>query len=196
MESREAPKIRTASEADAEQLIDTFLLAFASDPIVRWLYPNSHDYLEHFPEFLRLFAGAAFDYGTAKYVDDFSGVALWLPPNVHSDDEALAEFIRDTVPEKRQETALTAFEKLEEYHPTESHWHFAAIGVDPRQQRKGAGSALMKEVLDTCDEQGVPAYLEATNENSASLATEYGFDRLGTIEKGTMPSFIPMVRRP
>lgn len=196
MENREIPEIKTAAKTDIERVIDTIVLAFGSDPIARWLYPTSHDYLKHFPEFLRLFAGEAFDHGTAKYVRDFSGAALWLPPDVHPDDKALAEFIRDTVPEDRQGPALAAFEKLEEYHPTEPHWHFAAIGVDPNKQRKGSGSALVKQALDTCDEQGIPVYLEASNTNSASLANRYGFERVGTVDESTMPPFIPMVRRP
>src|SRR6056297_1018319 len=155
--------VETADETESDKVIDTLVMAFSSDPLVRWLYPNPQDYLEYFPELLRIFGGKAFEHGTADYVEDFAGSALWLPPEVHPDDEALAELLENSVPEERVDTAQAAFEALDEYHPDEPHYHFAAVGVDPTRQNKGYGSALIEDRLAKCDEADVPVYLESTN---------------------------------
>jgi hypothetical protein len=53
--------VRNATVADERRTIDTLVVAFSSDPVMRWLYPDPHDYLRHFPEFVGALAGRAFD---------------------------------------------------------------------------------------------------------------------------------------
>jgi GNAT superfamily N-acetyltransferase len=149
--------VKTATIADEQRGIDTIVLAFSSDPALRWVYPNPSDYLHHFPEFVKIFAGKAFEYGTAYYTEDFAAAALWLPPGVQPDEDALIELIQNTVPEERQEHLWSLFEQVESYHPTEPYWYLPVIGADPMNQRKGHGAALMKHVLDKCDQEGVLA---------------------------------------
>src|SRR5690606_27047460 len=57
-------------------------LAFSTDPVARWTYPDPDQYLEHFPAFVRAFAGKAFASGTAYLAPDAAGAALWLGPGV------------------------------------------------------------------------------------------------------------------
>jgi hypothetical protein len=45
------------AEGDAERALDTLVLAFAADPVERWLYPEGHEYLRWFPAFLAAFGG-------------------------------------------------------------------------------------------------------------------------------------------
>lgn len=196
MVMRESPEIETASKADERKIIDTLTLAFSSDPVMRWFYPSAHDYLQHFPEFVRRYGGEAFDHGTAYSVQDFSAAALWLPPDVHPDEEALGEFFQNTLSAERQEQAWSVLEQLESYHPDDPFWHLPAIGADPTQQRRGFGSALMKHGLVACDRDGDLAYLESSNPENISLYVRHGFEILGTIHGDTMPPLIPMLREP
>jgi ribosomal protein S18 acetylase RimI-like enzyme len=188
--------VKTASDTNAEEVIDTLVMAFASDPVARWMYPTPNEYLQHFPKLVQAYGGKAFNYDVANYVQDFAGATLWLPPEIHPNDEELAGLLQETMPEGRCETALAAFEELEQYHPDEPHWHLPFIGVEPSQQRNGFGSTLLEERLEKCDEQGVPVYLESTNSTNVSLYLRHGFEVLGTVERGSMPPFIPMVRQP
>jgi hypothetical protein len=73
---------RTATAADLERCLAVLTLAFSSDPACRWAWPDSQQYLEAFPRFVRAFGGGAIDLGTAYYTENFAGVALWLPPGV------------------------------------------------------------------------------------------------------------------
>lgn len=192
----EPARVKTATTADEQRGIDTIVLAFSSDPVVRWVYSTPHDYLQYFPEFVRIYAGKAFEHGTAYYTEDFAAAALWLPPGVQPDEDELIELIQDTVPEDRQEHMFSVFEQIESYHPTEPYWYLPLIGADPTHQRKGAGSALMKHALDRCDREGTLAYLESSNPENISLYVRYGFEILGVIQVGTMPPLIPMLRKP
>ena len=49
------------------------------------MYPDPRQYLAHFPTFVLLYAGAAFDSGSVKAVGGNEGFAMWLPPGTHSD---------------------------------------------------------------------------------------------------------------
>jgi hypothetical protein len=68
--------IMTAKASDKNQVIATIALAFSADPAGRYLYPDPHQFFSHFPEFVRIFGGKAFEHGTAYYVDGFTGAAL------------------------------------------------------------------------------------------------------------------------
>lgn len=196
MEIGESPTIAVAEEADERRVIDTLVLAFGADPLARWFYPTASDYLNYYPEFIRRYGGRAFDHGTAYYVDDFSAVALWLPPDVHPDEEALVALLEETLSEERQKQAWSVFEKIDSYLPSEPFWHLPHIGVDPTKRRRGVGSALMRHVLDRIDREGDLAYLESTNPENNSLYARYGFELLGTTHGDTMPPISPMLRKP
>ena len=57
---------------DGQRAIDTIVLAFAADPVERWMYPRAGDYLRHFRAFVEAFAGPALADGTASMLDDFA----------------------------------------------------------------------------------------------------------------------------
>jgi hypothetical protein len=106
-------------------------MAISSDPTARWLYPDSHQYSVNFPSFIRAFGGKAFEQGSAYSIDGFSGAALWLPPEVYPEEEALAGLIQRSVSEERQEELFAVLEQMGGYHPSEPHRYLPLIGVDP-----------------------------------------------------------------
>ncbi|WP_254274377.1 GNAT family N-acetyltransferase [Haloarcula marina] len=196
MTTSEFSEVKTTSKADEQHVIDTLVLAFSSDPLIRWFYPNPHDYLQYAPKLFEHYGGKAFDHETAYYVEDFSAAALWLPPGESFDEEAIGALFQETLSEDRQEQAWTLFEQIDSYHPNEPYWFLPAIGVDPPHQRRGLGSVLMKHALATCDEEETLAYLESSNPENIQLYVRQGFKILGTIHGETMPPVTPMLREP
>jgi ribosomal protein S18 acetylase RimI-like enzyme len=176
--------------------ISTVLLAFTADPAARWLYPESQQYLEHFPSFIRAFAGAAFEHGSADCVDGYSGAALWLPPGIHSDEQALVSLLQRTVRERERADVFAVLEQMDRYHPAEPHWYLPMIGVDPARQGNGYGSALLKHALERCDGEDKLTYLESSSPKNIPLYRRHGFESLGTIQVGSSPPLFPMLRRP
>lgn len=186
--------ILVAMAGDEPRVVELIVSAFETDPAARWMYPDVWDYRVYFPEFVRAFAGRAFADGTAHVLQNFVGAALWLPPGVHPDDEAVIALIADTIPKHLQAPLMAVFEEMGSYHPTEPHWHLPMVGVHPSYQRQGHGTALLRHALRLCDDQGVAAYLESSNPENIALYERHGFEVLGRIQVGASPVITPMLR--
>jgi GNAT superfamily N-acetyltransferase len=188
--------IRVASASEEERVYAVLALAFVSDPASRWAWPDPHTYLTHFAAVARAFGGRAFGEGTAHVAGEFAGAALWLPPGVHSDEETMAALMAQTVPEANQADMSAVFEQMGGFHPTEPHWYLPMIGIDPVQQGRGLGSALLKHALALVDRDGATAYLESSNPKNVPLYVRHGFEVIGEVQAGNSPTIAAMLRRP
>lgn len=190
------PIIRTATTSDEAAATAVLVLAFSTDPAARWAWPDPHQYLSHFPGFVKVFGGNAFVHQSAYYVDGYAAAALWLPPGVVPDEEALTRYVQRTGSAQVQRDGPAVFEQMARYHPQEPHWYLPFIGVDPTRQGQGHGAALMRHALAACDRDRTPAYLESSNPRNIPLYQRHGFEVLGSIQVGTSPLIVPMLRPP
>ena len=94
---------------------------------------------------------------------------------------------------------------MEAKHPVEPHYYLFLLGTRPGWQGRGLGSSLMAPVLQTCDRDGVPAYLEATSERNKQLYLRHGFEVTDEIRCptgrrcgpcGGRPADLGLTRRP
>ena len=196
MSQKTPTKIVSAGKADEAKAIATVALAFASDPMMRWSFPDPAKYMTVVPDFLRAFGGNAVTNGTADVAGEFAAVALWLPPGVEPDGEAMGKIIENHMPAENMEDGGGLVEQMNKFHPHEPHWYLPLIGTDPAHQGKGYGTALMKLALIPCDRDQTLAYLEASNPANIPIYERHGFELLGTIQVGTSPPIFPMLRRP
>ncbi|MEM7726427.1 MAG: GNAT family N-acetyltransferase [Cyanobacteria bacterium P01_A01_bin.45] len=187
-------QIKSASEKDIEQIISSIVLAFATDPVIRWMYPCAHQYLRNFPEFIQIFAGKAFEHQTVYYTDNYAAAAFWYPPDSQPDSDAIGAFLQQTIPEQQQEEIFSVLEQMNNYHPQDSYWYLAMLGVEANQQHKGYGSALVKHKLEECDTQGAIAYLESSKPENIPFYEKHGFQVIGEIQAGNSPTIFPMLR--
>ncbi len=156
--------------------VDTIVLAFATDPVARWCWPEASQYLTAMPRFIQAFGGQAFDHNTAWWSDDFEAAALWLPPGVGPDEEGIMALLHQTIPEQRHPAVLAVLEQMGASHPAEPHWYLPLIGADPGFQNQGHGSRLLRLALDRCDREGLPAYLESSSPRNIPLYRRHGFE--------------------
>jgi hypothetical protein len=89
--------VQTADISDQSRLVAAIVLAFSVDPAARWTYPAPENYLTHFPDLVRIFGSMAFECRTAHFIGDVHAAALWLPPGVQPDEEALIAHFQRTV---------------------------------------------------------------------------------------------------
>jgi GNAT superfamily N-acetyltransferase len=194
--ARSAVSIETVPPAKTDRAVASLVLGFAADPVMRYWMPEPHAYLQHFPGIVAAFGGRAFEHGTAFAAGGYAGAALWLPPGVEPDGEALIASFTRAAPESKHPTLLAVAERMDEFHIDGPHWYLPLIGVDPANQGNGLGSALLEHALRRCDQDRLPAYLESTNPMNLSLYERHGFEALGTIRVADVPPIFPMLRPP
>jgi ribosomal protein S18 acetylase RimI-like enzyme len=190
-----ASGISVAAKPDRSSTIAVVTIAFATDPIARWIYADAADYLSYFPGFIRSFAGGAFDAGTAFISDGMAGAALWLPPGFSPDDETLTARFEATVDSGLLPELEDMFEQMATFHPTEPHWYLPMIGVETHRQGSGVGSRLLEYSLARVDAERLPAYLESSSPRNIPLYERFGFSVIGTIKTASSPPMYPMIRR-
>lgn len=182
--------------AARHRAVSTLMLAFVSDPVVRWVLQDPHAYAVFWPQIIEAFGGRAFESGTAHAVESFAAVALWLPPHVHADEESMSALIYESGADSAQPDLDGFFTQMGDFHPSFEHWYLPMAGVDPPAQGRGLGSILLRHALETCDRDGLPAYLEATAPRNRDLYARHGFEAIGVIQQGGSPPMWPMLRQP
>jgi ribosomal protein S18 acetylase RimI-like enzyme len=186
--------VRTVEDGDAASLFNILTRAFIADPVARWFFPELERYRTAFPTMARHFCGDAIQHRTAFVSEDRAAGALWHDPFSAPDEDALAAFLDETVAPDRKTAAFAVLAAMDDCHPKEAHWYLPMIGVIPTLQRRGHGSALMRQALRLCDQTGMPAYLEATTRRSVAFYQKHGFQVSGEIAVGDCPPLYPMMR--
>jgi ribosomal protein S18 acetylase RimI-like enzyme len=182
--------------ATADRTLATLTLAFAADPVMRWLFPDPTRYLTSFPELAWLTGQDAFAGGTVDRATGGVGAALWVSPGTELPEDDLAGLLMRSVDPDRHEVAFAFLTQVEEHHPTDPHWYLPFIGVEPREQGRGHGSALLRAGLARGDRDGLPAYLEASSARNRVLYERHGFEVVAEIRAGDSPPLWPMIRAP
>jgi GNAT superfamily N-acetyltransferase len=199
--TREAEAVRRAGSEDLRALAGALARAFYDDPVARWMMPR-HGRRDRQLE--RGFAiglrGVYLRDGDCWTTPGVTGAALWLSPG------------RWRIPALRQlrllppmariygrdlPRALRTFALLESEHPKDKpHWYLPFIGVDPDWQGRGIGTALLRPVLERCDREGLPAYLEASSPRNRACYERNGFRVTGEIGLPSGPTMWKMWREP
>jgi ribosomal protein S18 acetylase RimI-like enzyme len=172
--------VRKATLTDVPRLADALARAFDGDPPMRWFL---NDPETRVPRARRLFevmlrrVHLARDY--CYTTSDVVGGALWVPPGtwrlgVVDQVVLLPGMVR--VFGRGLARAQRGLSVMESGHPTTPHYYLDSLGVEPEWQGRGLGSALMQPVLERCDIEQMPAYLNAGSARSRDLYLRHGFE--------------------
>lgn len=188
-------KVRAAATQDIGLVAEIGAVGFYADPVMRWAFRDDAARLDQ----LRLvFAGIAGDFiagrGTVDIGDD-ACVALWRDPTF---DHAAADAAADEAPfdDQIMERLGVLTTLMAETHPHDPHWYLFILSTIPERQGQGLGSVAVTPVLERCDREGSPAYLESTNPRNMTLYRRLGFEQTGEIPLPDGPSLYPMWREP
>lgn len=192
--------VRRAGVEDVLGLRSALASAFFEDPVFSWLLPG--DASRH--RRLRTFFGLELTHlalvkGTVWSTPALEGAALCMPPRTwRLPPRLLFEQRRRLLGAfgLRLPRATGLLNTVERHHPKGAHYYILAIGVEPNAQGKGVGSALMAPTLERCDLEGLPAYLEASSERSASLYRRLGFETIEEVRFLGSPPLWLMLRPP
>ncbi|MFF9492056.1 GNAT family N-acetyltransferase [Streptomyces flaveolus] len=200
--------IRTAGEGDRELVVRLLDEAFQDDPVSRWVFPGEEYRRRTHRRLMAVFTDAVLADGWIDITEDGAACALWLSVSEdgHDDghdgetDEAGADGpaqVREAVdPDNARVERIARL--TEGIHPSgRAHAYLWMIGVTPGRQGEGLGTALIESVLDRCDREELPAYLEASSARSRGLYERLGFEFTGrALDLPDGPRMWPMWREP
>jgi GNAT superfamily N-acetyltransferase len=190
------PGVRPATEDDHEAAAEALALAFADDPAWAHLLPDDATRAERLLIFFTAEIGNLIpDHRQLWVTEDGSGAAIWAHPGRWR--VPLARTLRPArrmaaVFGRRLPLATWTQLRLERRHPADAeHWYLHYLGVEPRRQGRGLGGDLLRPVLDLCDREGIPSYLESSTERNRALYERNGYSLTGSFP---MPAAGPMLR--
>lgn len=191
--------VRQITSQDISGLSHCFKRAFQQDPVMRWVFYPEREWERCA---LRYFAIVFSDFirsGHTLTTNDLEGAALWLKPNPPKAGmwHQIFSYVKMSwLFQRCFFRGIQIEEALEKVHPTEPHWYLSVIGTDTRHRGKGIGPALLQPVLKICDAEGLPAYLESSNEINISFYIRHGFEILQEVIIPGGPTLWPMLRQP
>jgi ribosomal protein S18 acetylase RimI-like enzyme len=175
-----ASSVRKVTLEDVPRLALALGRAFDTDPPMRWFLRDDGRRVELASQMFHVMLRTVHVGRDACYTtEDVIGGALWVPPGqwrlgfmqqLKLLPGMIRVFGRDLPRAQRGLTVMDAG------HPRKPHWYLDSLGVEPDWQGKGIGSALMRPVLDRCDRDRMPAYLNAGSPRSRDLYRRHGFD--------------------
>ena len=194
------PPVREPRQGERRSFLEVIGRAFFDDPVAIHLFPSEKQRGARFARF----AGLAIDsMGPAAHVlttDTLRGAAIWQRPGPTEPPptarlEQLKQAIRFLAVARFSARRAIQFSELSRrHHPKEPHYYLAILGTDPPYQNQGIGSALVQPVLDRCDQEGLPAYLESSNENNITFYQGHGFEVQAELTLSGGPRIWPMLR--
>jgi GNAT superfamily N-acetyltransferase len=190
--------VRVASSDDVDLVARIGATGFYDDPVMVWALRDPTTRLDRLTW---VFTGLSVDMiatGTVHVGDD-ACMSLWRGPEF--DHHAAGEMPADLGPVPLADDELVRLgilgDAMAARHPQEPHWYLNVLSTRPDRQGQGLGTAVLGPVLERCDADGVPAYLESSNPRNLTLYRRHGFVETGDpIDLPDGPSLIPMWREP
>jgi GNAT superfamily N-acetyltransferase len=186
--------------------VATLARAFHDDPLFNFLVPDLASQGRANLTFMQSLVADARGFDeiwVARAGSKVAGAAVWLPPGAYprgARREALG-ILRDLPSVPRLGSRLLVSVRLQNeiqrahHRVKEPHWYLSLLGADPAFQRSGAGTALLAPVLERCDAEGIPIYLETQKEANVPWYHRFGFALVEELKVSGSPSLWAM-RRP
>ena len=172
--------VRPATTEDVAPIAEALAEAFSGDPPMMWFTPEEEGRVERLrPYFRILLRRLHLPHGEVWVSEDPAGAAAWVRPGAWPFStwqrrgvipSELRTFGRHPV------RVMRGVEAIERNHPRDPHWYLEYIGVERAGQGRGVGSALLRPMLERCDAERVPAFLNAGSTRSRELYSRHGFE--------------------
>ena len=172
--------IQEASAADQPALARSLAAAFMDDPVSSWSAPHEHLRPRVLRRFFAEILRAKLPDGFVYTDPDRRGAAVWAPPGTWRtttmQDLRLATAFAHPRHWLRAPLVARGLLNVERLHPAKPpHFYLSTLGVAPEAQGQGLGSRLLQPVLQLCDADAVPAYLESSKESNIAFYARHGF---------------------
>lgn len=189
---------REARPEEHRSVCDVLGRAFADDPVAEYLFPAPATRAARYARFAAIAIDAFSSSGVVMTEPELRTGAIWQSP-IHASLGPLRQLrlLATLVGLTRSGFGRAARlgELMSRHHPREPHWYLAVLGTEPSAQRCGLASAILQPVLDRCDREGLPAYLESSKAANIPFYNKHGFEVVDELRIPGGPSLWPMLRR-
>jgi GNAT superfamily N-acetyltransferase len=178
--AHEAGTVRKARADELGRLAAILARAFYDDPPIRWVVNDDRGRRKLLERSFDLYLRRLwFKQGECYITDNGVGAIVWELPGqwkvgVLDQLRLLPSMAR--INGRLLPRVLRALAVVESNHPVEPHYYLPLVGVEPEWQGRGLGAALMRPIVERCDDEKVPAYLEATSPRNRALYQRQGFE--------------------
>ena len=153
--------------------------AFTDDPLWRWVLQGRR---EPEPALRWLFERALVDQRTARLetvAGPLVGLATWIGPETEPPPPPLRTLVGAIVRLRAGFPRLLRYAReaaiLERELSASRGWRLGGIAVEPAEQGRGHGSALVRHGLDRADAAGLPVLLLTSNPANVAFYERHGF---------------------
>lgn len=111
--------------------------------------------------------------------DDISSVVNWVTPGrTPISDELRARLNEESAAlfGDRLEAVDALDAETTPLRPAGLHWYLATVGTRPDRRGEGLASLVVRAGLTACDQAGLPAAVETSNEANCRLYERLGFE--------------------
>ena len=188
------PLVRRATEHDITAMAAQLARTFYDDPVTCHIFRNDArreaGLRAYFSTQMR---SDYIPFGGCYTTEGYTGSAVWAPAGKPF-RTGLAGILTmlPVLPfvAANLRTTLRLLTLIETKHPHEPHWYLATLGTAVEQQGKGVGGALLRPVLEHCDAEGLPCYLESSKERNLPFYRRHGFE---VVEEVPLPDGGPSI---
>lgn len=175
-----AVRVRPATDADREVVVETFVQGFVDDPVLRFFFPDDATY----PSFASAFFGFLVDLnlggGEIFLTAGGEAAALWTPPGGPGLSEAqLADRWMAEMAPRLPDDALERLDRFdaasERMGPPDGLRYLGVLATRPDHRGRGHACAVLTPVLERDDRDGIGAHLDAGTPENLPFYERFGF---------------------
>ncbi len=185
---------------DAASVANVLAAAFQDDPVFTWFFPDSDQRRASLPRLFARFYAVEMHFGEVVRAPDYEATSFWRAPGAAITPPSV--FIRH-MPALvglfglRLGRLMAVSKAIEEHMPKgQPFWYAHFVAVQPTQQRRGWGRAMMLGGIARAARDKVPLYLETARMENVTFYQGLGFDVTGEWAVPDGPHFWSLTKSP
>jgi len=181
--TKSTPPVYPLAASQLTRAEETLADAFDADPMASYFFPCAAARKAGLRRIFRVGLRHGLRYGRVDTVHEGAAVAIWLRSEYAT--ASLARMARTgmlSIPfavgwgATRRILNLLRFIEAERLRAISSpHWYLFNIAACPDRQGQGLGATLLGHGMARAQAQGIPCYLETTNERNVAFYEKHGF---------------------
>jgi len=184
------PQVHLVRAEEVPAAAASLVRAFYDDPMLAYMFPDPRTRGRALRRFFTLQLRQMPKRKALAYTTEgCRSTALWIPPRTGPPSlrEAIAQIPTLLILGRRARVVLQLVRLVESRHPKTPHYYLGGLGTDPEWQGRGLASAVLGPVLDICDRESLPAYLESSRESNVEFYRRHGFEVVDVLSAPESP---------